>query len=138
MCVIERRIKMLYSFQVMRESKSGNAFAYSHWSKRSSDSRAWFLLVAAAAGLAGIPCAKSRRKVIITTFRRKKLDDDNLSAGLKGARDALTKTKLILDDTSKCSVFEYRQRSRELSPNGKSMTLFELEDAPDEQVNDGF
>ena len=52
---------------------------------------------------------KVRRKVIFTSFRSRRIDDDNLSNGFKYLRDTLTEMRLIHDDSPKYLEAEYHQ-----------------------------
>lgn len=97
-----------------RESKSGNAFAYTHWRRRTDDRDAWIVLLR----INGrhVPPATGHRLVTFTGHRGRMLDDDNFSSGLKHCRDALVRVGLLLDDTQAAAKFSYVQKRRSESP----------------------
>lgn len=101
----------LLTLTVQRESLSGNALAYAHWRARMKDRDAWLIFLRAA--LARLPVwpqkATGKRRVEIVAYRKRKLDTDNLSSGLKHCRDCLTRLGLLVDDSPRWAVFVYDQ-----------------------------
>jgi len=63
--------------------------------------------------------------VCVVVFRRQRLDDDNLSGGLKALRDAIA-ASLGLDDGDARIRFEYSQHLT----TGKPGTLVRIETQP--------
>ena len=99
---------------IYREVLSGNALAYRHWRVRHADKKAWLMLIRCSPELAKMKSAlgpDARRSVIITAYRKRILDDDNLIAGCKHLRDSLIVLGLIVDDNAKWSEFTYRQET---------------------------
>lgn len=111
-----------------RESQSGNAMAYSHWRVRVRDKMIWKALIASAIAKKDVKKATGHRRVTITAFRKRRLDDDNLIAGLKHCRDMLVHFGLIIDDDRKNATFIYRDDLAKNSPTKKPCTIITLED----------
>ncbi len=107
---------------INRPVKSGNAFAYSHWRLRTKDRLSWMahLRVHLSAATWGPPLG--RRLVTITSYRARRLDDDNLSGGAKHLRDSLVRLGVLKDDTAQWCGFTYEQRTVMESPTGKACT----------------
>ncbi len=122
---------MSYKIMLARESQSGNALAYRHWRVRQKDKQVWLLLLQSALAKSPIPKAVGRRSITFTVFRRRMLDDDNVSSGLKHCRDCLTLTGIIKDDDAGGARFTYIQRPSKESPTGSPMTQIEVEDIAD-------
>jgi Holliday junction resolvase RusA-like endonuclease len=75
-----------------------------------------------------IPSARGKRRVTFTRVYKKgkrPYDDDNLTAGFKGARDVLTRLGLLVDDTAKFLEAHYSQRPGE--EDGVEVVLEDLE-----------
>lgn len=84
-----------------------------HWSKKSKESKEWEQEIWAA--LHGkVPKASEPMIVKVTSIRKRLLDDDNLSGGFKGGRDALKRLGLIVDDNPKWVRFEYFQKTQKI------------------------
>jgi hypothetical protein len=106
---------------LLREVQSGNKLAYGHWRGRMKDRDAWLMLVRSSHA-AKYQKATDRRKVTITAFRKRRLDTDNLSGGIKHLRDCLTKCELIVDDSPKWADFIYDQHIMSEMPAHLRMT----------------
>jgi hypothetical protein len=61
-------------------------------------------------------------------YRKRMLDDDNASGGLKHLRDCLKVTGMILDDNAGGAEFKYVQAYAKESPTGKPMTVITIQD----------
>ena len=88
---------------------SGNKLLRSHWAKRAkiqNDYECELDWVARGHIKLRLPI---RKKVIITSYRKRLLDKDNLYAGTKPLVDALKKAGLIWDDSEKWLDLEDRQ-----------------------------
>jgi hypothetical protein len=116
-----------------REVQSGNALAYGHWRNRMKDRDAWMAHVRSA-DWTRYQKAADFRTVTITAYRKRRLDTDNLSGGIKHLRDCLTKCRLIVDDSPKWAAFDYRQHVLSEIPDElaeqfgrKPMTVVEIE-----------
>lgn len=98
---------MTWTIQIPRESKSGNALAYGHWRNRMRDRDGWIVQIR----MLGrhVPPAQVRRRVVFTVYRKRRLDSDNVSSGLKHCRDALVRCGLLLDDSDRWCSVEYHQ-----------------------------
>lgn len=55
------------------------------------------------------PEASTKKKVVITSYRKRRMDYDNLVGSLKICVDCLTRNKLIVDDSPEWVEVEYRQ-----------------------------
>jgi Holliday junction resolvase RusA-like endonuclease len=121
---------MSYKITLARESQSGNALAYRHWRVRQTDKRVWQMLLHSFLHKNPIPPATGKRSVTFTAFRRRMLDDDNLSSGLKHLRDCLTEADVIIDDNHAGASFLYVQKYAKESPTGAPMVQIDIEDTP--------
>lgn len=94
-----------------RESLSGNTLAYAHWRARMKDRDAWIVLVRAAMARSPVrlPPPTGLRRVHLQAIRKRTLDRDNLSAGLKHAVDSLVRCGLLLDDSDRLARITYGQ-----------------------------
>jgi len=91
---------------IPREIQSGNALAYSHWRLRMRDRSAWVAYFKS--GLAShITPATDHRTVTVTAYRKRLVDEDNLSSGFKHGRDAMVRCGLLVDDTREFCTFIY-------------------------------
>jgi len=68
--------------------------------------------------------ATARRKIKFTSYRVKKLDDDNLRGGIKPVVDGLVDLGLLHDDSPAWATFEYEQV---LVPQSERRTVIEVE-----------
>jgi hypothetical protein len=119
---------MSWTIRLDRQSLSENALAYSHWRVRTRDRDAWLFLLRSFLATNPIPKASGRRCVSFMAYRKRTLDDDNLSGGLKGMRDCLTRTGLITNDNKAGAIFTYNQGLCRVSPTGAPCLLIELSD----------
>jgi Holliday junction resolvase RusA-like endonuclease len=74
--------------------------------------------------------ATGKRLVTIMGYRGRKLDADNFVGGCKALVDALTRHRLIVDDSSKWVRVEYHQKKLSESPLGRPLTVVTVEDMP--------
>ncbi len=84
-----------------------------HWSKKSKESKEWEQEIWAALN-GKIEKATTPMRVKVTSLRARALDDDNLSGGFKGGRDALKRLGLIVDDNLRWCKFEYFQKIQKI------------------------
>ncbi len=123
---------MTWTLTLPREVQSGNALAYRHWRVRHADKTAWvsMLSIVLLRGVK-IPPATGKRRVEITAYRKRTLDDDNMVSGCKHLRDALINVGLIKDDNAKCAEFVYRQALRSARTDKKPCTVLTITDIPE-------
>jgi len=117
---------MTWTFSLPREVQTGNALAYRHWRFRHADKLAWLGLLRSELLLRPVPLATMRRKVLIFSYRKRILDDDNLIAGAKHLRDCLTVVGLILDDNARGARVTYEQET--VIKGRKTSTVITIED----------
>lgn len=124
---------LVHTITLVREVVSGNTLAYGHWRNRTKDRDAWIAQVR----MFGqhVPQATVRRRVILTAYRKRRLDSDNLSHGFKHGRDALVRCGLLVDDSDRWCSFEYRQHVLSEMPadlarkyGRRPLTVIELSD----------
>ena len=96
---------MIHRVTIPREIVSGNALAYRHWRKRMADRDAWIILLRQHA--AKVPRATCQRTVRVTAYRKRRVDEDNLSSGFKHGRDAMVRVGLLIDDNKAGCRFIY-------------------------------
>ena len=96
---------IIYTIIIPRQIESGNVFAYGHWRTRIRDRDSWesFFTILAR----HVPKATGRRAVTITAYRKRRVDEDNLSSGFKHGRDAMVRLGLLTDDNKKGCDFLY-------------------------------
>lgn len=103
--------KMPYLIVIDRLTPSNNKILRLHWTKRRklNDYWIWELIVATDWR---VPRAKEKekRKVKIVSYRKRRMDPDNFTGGLKPLIDALVKRQLIWDDHVKYLELETEQR----------------------------
>lgn len=95
--------------KILRISESRNQLDKLHWGVRNKKAKVWRLEVMVIKNNNRWPDCTTKQKVIITSYRKRKLDKDNLSGGLKSCVDALKKNKLIVDDSPEWVEVVYRQ-----------------------------
>jgi len=87
---------------------SGNKLLRMHWSTRAKIQKDYYWAI-----IEQIECPRlgleKKRKVVITSYRKRLLDKDNLYAGAKCLGDALKKAGLIWDDSPKWINLEVKQ-----------------------------
>ena len=88
--------------------KSPNELRGKSWILAWKQSRDWRTVDAAVCGRPKNPC-KDRRRLEITTHRKRRLDPDNAVASIKPVLDALTNAGWIRDDSAKWLELEVRQ-----------------------------
>ena len=92
---------------------SANKLLRMHWAKRAKIQRDYFYAIMAQWWNIGNFLSpvriKKKKKVIITSYRKRLLDKDNLYAGAKCLGDALKKAGLIWDDSPKWINLEVKQ-----------------------------
>lgn len=80
--------------------KSRNVLDRQHWAAKMRDKKEYALLIRNQMRLNKIPKAKQKKySIAIISFRKKKLDFDNLVGGCKHLIDALIEEKFIFDDS---------------------------------------
>lgn len=102
---------------------SANVYLRLHWSKRRklADAWSWLLL---AAGVAAIPRASKRRRVVVTRIAPRKIDPANLYLSAdKLALDNLVKAGVLVNDSERWLELKVRQRV------GKASTTIEISEA---------
>ena len=108
---------------LLRESLSNNKLHYAFWRTAYDDKKRWQFLLAQALATETYNRATAHRCVILTAYRGRTLDDDNLIGGLKHLRDALIPAGLILNDNKAGATFTYVQHlaSAKDNPAGKGV-----------------
>lgn len=120
-----------FEMTLPREAQSGNALAYSHWRVHYRDKMAWKFLMGSAIARADVMPVRATgpRHVTFTAYRKRRLDDDNLIAGLKHCRDMLVHFGLLVDDSRQWAAFTYAEDVASKSPTGKPCTRITIEEA---------
>jgi hypothetical protein len=90
---------------IPREIVSGNTLAYRHWRRRMAERDYW--IVAFVSLAQRVPRAACRRAVRVTAYRKRRVDEDNLSSGFKHGRDAMVRVGLLIDDNKAGCRFVY-------------------------------
>lgn len=125
---------MTWTIEIPREIQSGNVLAYGHWRARMRDRDTWISFFRGCGR--HVPPATGKRHVTVTAYRKRRLDEDNMSAGFKHGRDAMVRVGLLLDDNQKGCHFTYSD-CRILSEmpadlrarfGGRAVTVVELRD----------
>jgi len=88
---------------------SGNKLLRMHWAKRAKIQKDYYSAIYVVIPIYLHPPKQRKRKVIITSYRKRLLDKDNLYAGAKLLVDALKKAGLIWDDSPKWINLEVKQ-----------------------------
>jgi len=88
---------------------SGNKLLRMHWSKRAKIQRDYYSAIYVAFPVYLSAPKRKKKKVVITSYRKRLLDKDNLYAGAKPLVDALEKAGLIWDDSPKWINLEVKQ-----------------------------
>lgn len=96
---------MIHRIAIPREIVSGNALAYRHWRQRMADRNEWMVYLRKYAGK--VPRATGKRVVRVTAYRKRRVDEDNLSSGFKHGRDAMVRVGLLIDDNQAGCRFVY-------------------------------
>ena len=99
-------IKMI---SVPLKIESLNKTLRQHWSKRAKEKKLWFDHIRAACNWKP-PQAKGKMRVIVTSYRKRLLDTDNLVGGAKGLRDSMKDLGMVMDDSPKWSEWIYEQK----------------------------
>lgn len=93
------------SFSIGEVTPSNRALLRMHWSKQRRLNKDWHYLILMAksaweaASKATMLDAKTKRKVIIHSYRHSKTDPENVWGGTKPLLDALVTNKLLVDDS---------------------------------------
>lgn len=99
---------MQLSFEVPRITPSGWKYLHRHWGYRHKlrQTFEWEIKAITSEFIEKYPEAIAkegeRRKLVITSFRPRRIDPDNVISGLKPCIDALKNLGLIWDDSEKC------------------------------------
>jgi len=88
---------------------SANKLLRMHWAKRAKIQKDYYSAIYVVIPIYLHPPKQRKRKVIITSYRKRLLDKDNLYAGTKPLVDALKKAGLIWDDSPKWINLEVKQ-----------------------------
>jgi Holliday junction resolvase RusA-like endonuclease len=108
-----------------------------HWARRAKDRDDWQSRIIVQVYLCGAHSClspKVKRRATITCYRTRLIDVGNIVGGAKGLVDALTRSRLIVDDSPKWFECEYRQFHKRESPvkddnnKGVECTVITLED----------
>lgn len=94
---------------IPKMSQSRNQLDSMHWAERHRQSKIWDMEVKIIKARQNWEDRMYKQKVIITSYRKRKLDADNLSGGLKSCLDSLVKNKLLVDDRPEWVEIEYKQ-----------------------------
>jgi Holliday junction resolvase RusA-like endonuclease len=117
-------MKPIY-LKIPKEILSLNKLNQMHWSKKHKYSKEWEGEIFAAyyeQSRFTVKHANQKRWVRIFSFRKRKLDQDNLVGGCKGLMDALKRLGLIVDDSPKWVEVRYEQ----LVPAVSRLTVIEI------------
>jgi len=87
---------------------SGNKLLRMHWAKRAKIQKDYYWEIIEVIDYPRLP-KQQLKKVIITSYRKRLLDKDNLYAGTKPLVDALKRAGLIWDDSPRWLDLEDRQ-----------------------------
>ena len=80
--------------------ESRNVLDKQHWAVKRESKGLWALFIRNQMKLRGIEKAKCKKyKIYILSYRKKKLDYDNLVGGCKQLLDAMTDEQFIFDDS---------------------------------------
>jgi Holliday junction resolvase RusA-like endonuclease len=108
-----------------------------HWARRSKDRDDWqsrIVVQLYSCGGHAYLSPKVKRRVTITSYRSRLCDLANIVGGAKGLVDALTRSRLLVDDSPQWFECEYRQFLKKESPvrgergAGEECTVITLED----------
>jgi hypothetical protein len=88
---------------------SGNKLLRMHWAKRAKIQQNYYWILFSKCDGTWKLYQKKKKKLIITSYRKRLLDKDNLYAGTKPLCDSLKKAGLIWDDSPKWLDLEVRQ-----------------------------
>ena len=81
--------------------ESRNILDRQHWAEKRRNKKTYALLIRNQMRLRKIPKAKEEKHtLIITSYRKRRLDPDNLVGGCKQLIDALVDEEFIFDDSS--------------------------------------
>lgn len=81
--------------------ESRNVLDRQHWAVKRKSKGIWGLFIRNQMKLRGIEKAKCKKyKICILSYRKKKLDPDNLVGGVKSLLDAMIEEEFIFDDSS--------------------------------------
>lgn len=99
----DKRCRSVFSPQVLVlpiRVKSRNVLDREHWAVKMRDKKEYALLIRNQMRLNKIPEAKQKKySIAIISFRKKRLDYDNLVGGCKHLIDALIEENFIYDDS---------------------------------------
>ncbi len=96
---------------VRKRIESLNKWQRMHWALRSKAKKEWWQeIIAACNGRVPRKRVKKKKKVVIVSYRKRKLDYDNLVGGGKPMLDALRKLKFIWDDSPEWLEIDYIQK----------------------------
>ena len=125
---------MKYEIYIPKEIVSGNTLAYRHWRTRMKDRDTWVAFLLALGQ--SIPRAATRRHVTVTAYRKRRVDEDNLSSGFKHGRDAMVRVGLLIDDNkagckftyNDCKILSEMPATLRVRHGLKPLTIIEIED----------
>ena len=129
----------MLTFIIKKTIQSQNKRDKMHWAQRSKDRDDWqsrIVVQLYSVGAREYLSPKSKRMVTITSYRAKLCDIANLIGGAKGLVDALTRARLLVDDSPQWMECTYHQFSKKESPvkgergAGEPCTVITLEDEP--------
>ena len=92
----------VYRIALPIKIKSRNQLDRQHWAEKRRNKKTYALLIRNQMRLRKVPKAKEEKHtLIITSYRKRKLDPDNLVGGCKQLIDALVDEDFIFDDSAK-------------------------------------
>ena len=92
----------VYRIALPIKIKSRNKLDRQHWAEKRRNKKTYALLIRNQMRLRKVPKAKEEKHtLIITSYRKRKLDPDNLVGGCKQLIDALVDEDFIFDDSAK-------------------------------------
>lgn len=106
---------------------SGNKYLRMHWAARSRHNGEWERAIGFRWHQQSAK-PEVRRLVIITSHRRKVLDDDNFRIGCKPIIDILTRLNLLRDDSPRWIFAQYYQETISHNPMDKPFTRITIDD----------
>jgi Holliday junction resolvase RusA-like endonuclease len=116
---------------IKKKIESLNKWQRWHWAKRSKAKRQWMEEIIVALGATrGIHFKRAvpkRMKVVITSYRKRLLDEDNLYGGAKPLLDALCDMFLIVDDSPEWIDLKVNQKQQSVGEH-TSIKIEEVEE----------
>lgn len=119
-------MNLIKKIKIHCEVKSGNFFTGKHWSVYRKYFNNWQLCMLAF-GKSHIPNTDKKCKIVITGFRKRRLDFDNFVKGCKPIPDILKKWGWLVDDRDEWLDREYKQEKNNVNDlNCTYIELYEL------------